>query len=696
MIMKYSIRLKTNVPESLCDCLLYHDKAVFKVKHDKYDDAYFAVNFEFEDWSKNDYMLMPSCAYNGNRFKSVPRKYPPMFLEEERGLMPPITITDVPRLEVEDDSKMEVTTGDMATPAVGLYFKKDKKGCLIYTTQGIGPNNFGITFEETGHKSTITISYPVKRQKHYIGNSLREASDKELTVYAGDVIEIPFKIVAFEGDSINDLFKTFFETRKCMTSDCEKGAIIAFSKAWEIQEEKFNSLNYREKGGYYGVGTEGSRFQDWQVGWVGGGMSSYALLFEGKPHSRERACNTLDFMFEMQSKAGFFYGIVNNGVIYGDGFNYPGTENFHLIRKSADALYFIFKQFDLLLKRKAVLKQSWIEGARKCSDAFVKTWEKYGQWGQFIDVETGDIKVGNSSAAAITPAGLALAYNFFNEDKYLSIAETAAEYYYRRDVCSGVMTGGPGEILQCPDSESSFGMLESFMTLYEITGSEKWVKYAEDTANQCSSWCVSYNYVFPENSEFGRLNVKSLGSVFANVQNKHSAPGICTLSGNSLLKLFRASGNIKYLEFMSDIGSFIVQCMSREDRPIYSWDKTPQKLLPGFICERVNMSDWEGAGKIGGVFNGSCWSEVSQMLTYAELPGVYAVKDKKILHAIDHVNAYFNEHGDIVVENIFEYDVVVKVMIENSGDLGEPLGVTYENKLERVSLKPFECKVINL
>ena len=39
-----------------------------------------------------------------------------------------------------------------------------------------------------------------------------------------------------------------------------------------------------------------------------------------------------------------------------------------------------------------------------------------------------------------------------------------------RDVQAGVTVGGPGEILKCPDSESAFAMLESFIVLYEVTG----------------------------------------------------------------------------------------------------------------------------------------------------------------------------------------------------------------------------------
>ena len=101
--------------------------------------------------------------------------------------------------------------------------------------------------------------------------------------------------------------------------------------------------------------------------------------------------------------------------------------------------------------------------------------------------------------------------------------EESAEYYYKTSLSKGYTTGGPGEILQGVDSESAFGLLESYVTLYDVTGNEKWLEYAKENAHYCSSWVVSYNYKFPAKSEFGRHDKKTVGSVFANIQNKHSA-----------------------------------------------------------------------------------------------------------------------------------------------------------------------------
>ena len=146
------------------------------------------------------------------------------------------------------------------------------------------------------------------------------------------------------------------------------------------------------------------------------------------------------------------------------------------------------------------------------------------------------------------PAGLALAGQYFAAPDYLRTARAAAAAYYDRFVRRGYTTGGPGEICQCPDSESAFGLLESYVVLYEVTGERNWLDCARDMAQQAATWCMSYDFAFPAGSLFGRLGMRAAGSVWANVQNKHSAPGICTLSGDALFKLFRATGHSSYLE----------------------------------------------------------------------------------------------------------------------------------------------------
>ena len=82
---------------------------------------------------------------------------------------------------------------------------------------------------------------------------------------------------------------------------------------------------------------------------------------------------------------------------------------------------------------------------------------------------------------------------------------------------------------QAPDRESAFGLLEAYVQLYETTGNDKWLGYAEDACELAVTWVVSYDFTFPEESTAAKLSAHTRGTVFANAQNKHSAPGILSL-----------------------------------------------------------------------------------------------------------------------------------------------------------------------
>lgn len=568
------------------------------------------VDIKIENCDGNEYVLFPACAYNGNRFKSVKRNYPPMFTPEEAKVDMEITMTDVPRLNKDGSGKIQVTTGDVATPCVCVFNRTDKKATFVYTVQEIDGENLGLAYE----KGRISITYPAYREEIYRWPFII----KNEYEYIEKDAEIPYKKLEFDCDSMEKFFELYFENRKIMGLDDTRPTVLSDAEQFEIQKNKFNSMNWT--GEYYDIDALGQ----WAPGWCGGAISSYPLMKLGGELEKERAVKTLDHLFSNQSPSGLFYGGNNKR---GDAFGKKGQDNWLFIRKSADALYFAFKHFELM----DIVPEKFKDGAKLLADRFVTIWEKYGQFGQFIDADTGDIIAGNSTAGAIVPAALVEAYKFFGDEKYLSIAKQGAEFMYNRDAKNGFTTGGPGEILQCPDSESAAALLESLTTLYTETKEEKWLKYAIHTANLCSSWVVSYNYKFPKESEFYRLGMKTVGSVFANAQNKHSAPGICTLSGYSLYLLYTWTKNEKYKELYEDITLTISQYMSTEKRPVYSWDvpkdasllnddsiRVEREMLPsGFICERVNMSDWESYRCIGGVFNGSCWCETSNLLALA-------------------------------------------------------------------------------
>ena len=79
------------------------------------------------------YVFIPACCYAGNQFRMLKYSYPPMFRKEVAAIDMPISITDVPRLEPDGSGKIEVTTGDAATPCVGVFSPTEKRGILVFT-----------------------------------------------------------------------------------------------------------------------------------------------------------------------------------------------------------------------------------------------------------------------------------------------------------------------------------------------------------------------------------------------------------------------------------------------------------------------------------------------------------------------------------------------------------------------------------
>ena len=288
----------------------------------------------------------------------------------------------------------------------------------------------------------------------------------------------------------------------------------------------------------------------------------------------------------------------------------------------------------------------------------------------------------------MAPGALCAAYAVTGDRSYLVAAKEMGEYFYQTATARGITTGGPGEILQAPDSESACALLESFTALFEACGDAKWLDYACDAAHQAASWVVPYDYEFPKQSRFGKMNVRSAGSVWANVQNKHSAPGMCTGSPAALLKIYRATGDVRYLELMRTIAHFSPQVASYPERPVYM--TAGSALSPGEICERVNLSDWEGNSNVGdAIFGASSWPEAALLLTALEIPGVYAVPSRGVVCVSDHVNAWMD--GDFLfIQNPTEFDARVKVMTDTEETISYPLGLNWQERFESVPVKSGE------
>ena len=412
--MKYELSFESN-----CGNASYKDGEVSLCANESTADGRFSMSFSFTEWEEDAYVFMPACVYNGNRARIYQGGYPPMYTKEDLRVDNPPIITDIPTLGLDGKGSIEVTSADMSVPCFGVFYRRKKQAIFIFTEQACKDKNIGY-FVKSG---LLTLQFPAARTRAYtMCNTSSPSSDTGVSVCSGEIIKSKVVIKEFDCENIPCFLELFFNNRRCLLSD--PAAPNGYTEAlWKISEEHMNRDNFN--GEYF---AEMSK--KWQCGWVGGGMSTLALYKHGDKITRERVIKTLDFMTGNTGKSGLFYTKIVDGKPEDDGGGKEYMKGAALIRKDGDALYHLFRHFDVIEP-----KESWVKAARGCADAFVRLYEKYEDFGHFVNIETGDIMVGGTTSGASAIGALARAYAYFKDEKYLKVALASGEKYYQIFVC---------------------------------------------------------------------------------------------------------------------------------------------------------------------------------------------------------------------------------------------------------------------
>lgn len=647
-----------------------------------------ATGIAVPGWTKEHFVLVPGSVYASNRFAYSPMKYPPLWRDPKswRKEMP-VTIArmDTPHLGGPNHStvlRMEV--GDAATPLVAVYDPVGKRGHIVL-------------FRQSNDAKYGNTGYEV-REKGSEGLLLSVGANDGVSLAPGESFTTTVRVFDFAANSVQDLYEAVFRVRKQMNPSSNP-EVLPFDAAFGAIRDAYAERRWDEKNEFFRVADASKDFAPapmnfmWQLGWVGGGQITLPFLLKGDPLTRSRALRNLDRIFTRdRAESGFYYTMADANGHYPDGFGTAHPHDMTMIRKQADWLYCALKQFAVLKSRNQPVPASWDAGARGLADAFVTMWKKHGQFGQFFNLRTGEIQVGGSASGSDAPGALALASVRYANPEYLAVAEAAADKYDREYVQKGYTTGGPGEILSAPDSESAFAMLESFVVLHEVTGKPRWRDAARRMAAQCATWVVSYDFAFPKNSPMGRADARSTGAVWASVVNRHGAPGPCTLSADSLFRLWRSTGDPLVLDLARDIARGMPQYLAMPpERPLGT-------LKRGGICERVNLSTWEGREKVGGNLFGSCsWVETALALATTEFPGLYVRPDSGVFVAFDHIRAEKISHKDgaltLRLTNPTRYTAKVAVFSETGAAALKSLPYPLLDHTRELFLAPGETRV---
>lgn len=664
-------------------------------------------------WSPANYVLIPGAVYAGNRFSALRRPYPPHIRnlgQDGRRLL--LDIGHVPRLSAEPGrSRLDQTSLDAAVPGMGLYCPARHRAWLWFTPQASAHGPYGLEVIEAEDRTAAEILLLTPGFIHPLPDDsdaepgigklsavhLHPENARPVDLAVGASLELTIELHEFACPDVPGLFARLFQHRTSGPRETAVPApeVMPFSAAWDLVAAKHNADNWHEGHGLYRIGLAwlpGQFTQFWQNGWVGGGATAYAMAQAGDTAARARAIRNLGFILTSGlSRHGLFKAIMGeDGAWRGDGCE-GWSEPWSLVRRQGDTLYFVLRQLLLHRERDDAVPDPWIEAAQRAAAALCTVWEQEGEFGFQLNYDTGRVMIRGSTSGALIPAALVLAARYFQEPRFLAVARAAAAHFRDHDLAWGVTTGGPGDAVQAPDGESVFGLIESFILLHEQTREPGWLESARQACHQAASWVIAHPYRFPPHSALGTLGIDARGALFANAQNKCGVPGICTLSGAGILRTFRAGGDPRLLDLLRDIAHALPQYVSRPDRPIparLTWGHPLPYLPPGWICERVNLTpSW--AEPLGEQSAYSCWCEVALMLTWCDLPGIYAQPDTGLLRALDHVAVTWSDsrRSCLRLHNPTPFDARVRAMIETSAQAREhALPINFAARLPEIAV----------
>ncbi len=605
------------------------------------------------------YVCLPGSVYDGNDISP-----------DHKGI-PRVSRTGV----------LEYPTSSLAYPCACFYARSSGASIVLASRQraatrdGAGLST-GLRYDARNPaRLTVSVTAPLWRTELYrLGDRGGEfhfhflpVKEAGATLAPGDWIELPVAWFGGIDEGVVGLFKRIHSLRPFFRAGHRRKPLLPLSEAAALVGHNQDRYHWQEDKGFYANATEvdGRNANQLLTGWGSGIITGYGLLACGDEQSRGRARQMLDFIAATAvSPSGLFYGCYQDGTWDQGPALRRGERNdktytpWHHIRTAEDGTLYLLRACRLE-ERRGQKHPSWRAAVQSNLDAFARLWERHGEFGREVDRATGEITVPGSAAGALCIACLAEGSQLFGEQRYLAAAREAADSYHARFIETGHTTGGPLDILGAADSESCLMFPCSFMAVYERTGERRFLGFAEEAADQLASWVLAWDGTFPTGSTLDRLGVQTIGGVIANAQNHHIGPGGASTSLSSLLALYRATGEARFLRLLEDHATALAQYLSRYDGQI-------DRLAKGMMSEQINLADAMNHAQ-GEIWNISAsWSANNVLLARAELPGIYVDPGRRELGVFDHVEVAADwDAGTLRVANPTSYTAKTTIQVEN-------------------------------
>ena len=157
----------------------------FTARHDL-KNAGVAIAFDEDQWSSDNYVMIPASVYNGNRQRIVNREYATGldktdYYRKELAL----TSNPIPQLSPEfgAKSRLEVLVNNAATPAIAYLKRAQRQGTILLTDQGFEWNgqvlDYGLIVEENRDSVSWNVLRLAEKEKEIFDESDTGSLEKQ-------------------------------------------------------------------------------------------------------------------------------------------------------------------------------------------------------------------------------------------------------------------------------------------------------------------------------------------------------------------------------------------------------------------------------------------------------------------------------------------------------------------------------------
>lgn len=465
---------------------------------------------------------------------------------------------------------------------------------IMYGESDLGSVGFGEVMKQT----YLGCTYPVAEYpKSYTRKLLL---NKPITVFhklkKGETVTLNYELKQGEAPTYTDFVRQMWQY--AYDSSLPKPVQTVYSGE---QVKKILSGYYKESftdefplKGYSGVHVNIDKCEKRgiiEIGFIGRiFLNAYYALQYGETHGDKKLVDDANAIFDSYLRNGFSpNGFLREKV---DFVKNVELDEFSIRRQSEGMMALLY--YLNYEKSKGRHHPEWENKLKQLLDKTITLQRKDYSFPRKFNDKMGIVdETGGSSSCVILP--LTMAYKYFNDKKYLEMAEKTAIYMKKESVDKGDYFSSTLDA-RCEDKEASIYITTAYYYLWLSTHKQEYINYAAQSVYFSLSYYYTWDVPFAQGQMLGDLQLKTRGWGNVSVENNHI--DVYVFEFVDVLRWMSKHTSDTRLEAF---GNVIASSMQDQLLPVEG--RLCGIAKPGYYPEVVQHTNWDYGNNGKGFYN---------------------------------------------------------------------------------------------